>query len=106
MTRAASLILALGAAGPALADPVPLRDLVQCWNHAGGVAVTVGFTLDDAGRPLADTIRLRAPRARSEAVTEAFTAARRAILRCGQDGYILPEGRDVEIRFAPPQVQS
>ena len=59
------------------------------------------------GRPDAGSIRLTDAEGGSDAAVErAFDAARRAIIRCGQDGYDLPRGkydqwRDVELIFDP-----
>lgn len=50
-------------------------------------------------------------RAEIQAVADAFCAAKRAVLRCGRDGYTLPvekydQWRDIELRFDPERTNS
>ena len=89
----------------------------ECWNvgalstDALGVTVTVAAPMQPDGRPDAASIRLTDAEGGSGAAAErAFDAARRAIIRCGQDGYDLPadeydQWRDVELIFAPDSMQ-
>lgn len=87
--------------------------VAACWNidalSAEGrtTVVTVAMSLDRAGVPLNGTIRMVAATGASDAANaEAFQAARRAILRCGRNGFALPpekhdQWRDVELVFNP-----
>ncbi|MCC5990991.1 MAG: cell envelope biogenesis protein TolA [Rhodobacteraceae bacterium] len=85
----------------------------QCWNigalstDALQVTVTLGFSMTPSAMPEAGTIRVIEASGGSEAaVSQAFEAARRAIIRCAGDGYGLPPEqydawRDIEITFNP-----
>lgn len=85
----------------------------QCWNigtlstEAQQVTVTVGFSMTPGAVPEQGTIYMVDNSGGSEgAVSQAFDAARRAIIRCQGDGYGLPPEsydawRDVEITFNP-----
>ncbi|WP_377134493.1 hypothetical protein [Roseicyclus marinus] len=65
------------------------------------------FELDVDGRPVSNSIRLIAASGPDEAAAQqAYEAARRAILRCGANGYGLPaesydHWRQVELVFNP-----
>lgn len=81
-----------------------------CWNVGAleePVAVTVGFEMDEKGRPLPDTVVWKdAPQTADEPGQMAFKAARRAIILCGKDGYKVPldqyaRWRVVEMTFDP-----
>ncbi|MBF9034647.1 hypothetical protein HKCCE2091_10370 [Rhodobacterales bacterium HKCCE2091] len=84
-----------------------------CWNvgslssEALQTTVTVGVSMLPDGRPDAGSIRLIERSGGSEtAATQAFEAARRAIIRCGVNGYSLPSEsyehwREVEMVFNP-----
>jgi hypothetical protein len=91
-----------------------IGDLVAaCWNigslsnTAMDVKVAVAFDLDVDARPIPDSIRLMAASSLDERDTQqAYEAARRAILRCGANGYGLPaesydHWRQVELVFNP-----
>lgn len=65
-----------------------------CWKigrlsaAAQNVSLRVSFELDSARRPVLDSIRLvEAVGGDESAIQQAFEAARRAIIRCGVDGY-------------------
>ena len=87
----------------------------QCWNigtlstEAQQVTVTVGFSMTPGAMPEQGTIYMVDNTGGSEgAVSQAFEAARRAIIRCASsaNGYGLPPEsyeawRDVEITFNP-----
>lgn len=70
----------------------------SCWNigtlspEALAIDIKVRFAMDDEGRPIAESLTLvqSPPSATPRAVQEAFAAARRAVIRCGQYGYDLP----------------
>ncbi len=98
------------------AETAALRVAVAaCWNVAAmdpaarRTVVEVALTLDADARPVADSIRLHAgDPAAPEATEQAFRAARRAILRCGQAGFPLPsekagEWRKMILTFDPRQ---
>ena len=85
----------------------------QCWNigslskEAQRTTVVVGFDMSREGRPVDGTLRLVSYEGGSQsAAQQAFEAARRAILRCGANGYGLPaesydHWRQVELVFNP-----
>lgn len=89
----------------------------QCWNvgslssAALRTTVVVGVSLSQEGRPQMDAIRLISFSDGSEAAArQAYEAARRAIIRCGTNGYELPaekyaQWRDVEITFNPENMR-
>jgi hypothetical protein len=65
-----------------------------CWNidalstAAQNVSLRVSFELNSTRRPVGDSISLVEARGGDErAIQQAFEVARRAILRCGVDGY-------------------
>lgn len=101
----------------ALANDRALGKIAQCWNigslseAALQTEVTVAFRLTRAAKPVKDTVSLVRYRGGSkEAAEEAFKAARRAILRCGSDGFKRPAGtyaewREVEITFNPESMR-
>lgn len=91
-----------------------LRLAVQeCWNvgalstDALNVTVVVGLSMSRDARPEAASIRLISSDGGSgAAVAQAFEAARRAIIRCGANGYGLPvdkydHWREIEMTFNP-----
>jgi hypothetical protein len=117
---------ALGSAAEAPAAPAPLgppltqgeREALRvavsrCWNVgslssealATTVVVAVGMRPD--GTPDAATIRLVSSEGGAgPAVRQAFEAARRAIIRCGAQGFPLPaekydRWREIEMTFNP-----
>ncbi len=93
-----------------------LRAAVQrCWNvgaidaEALKVVVTVGISMTRDGKP--ESLRLLGFSGGSEAAANiAFDTARRAILRCGTEGYELPvdryeQWREIEITFNPEKMR-
>ncbi|WP_103763412.1 hypothetical protein [Roseovarius confluentis] len=80
------------------------EDVQRCWNPAeGGAVVTVAFEMNRDGTVVDDSLR-SIPREMSD--TDSFMAARRAILRCGREGYDLPAEqheawREIEMTFDP-----
>ncbi len=82
-----------------------------CWvvdpgAQAAGVTVTVVFELDRAGRVISGPDLLTSSGGTPGAVDAAFQSARRAITRCGREGFDLPEEkfeqwRLVEMTFDP-----
>ncbi len=94
-----------------------LRRAVQsCWNvgalssEALAVTVTVRFALDRGARPVGDVRMLDYSGGGSGAAQQAFETARRAILRCGAEGFPLPpekydDWRDVEMTFNPESMR-
>lgn len=107
------------ASGPPLTsgEKDALRVAVQqCWNvdvggRSANVTVTVGVSLDEAGRVQQGTLRLLASEGGTgDAVEAAFQAARRAIIRCQKDGYPLPrdkydQWREIEMTFNPEKMR-
>ncbi|WP_127558360.1 hypothetical protein [Nioella ostreopsis] len=85
----------------------------QCWNlgtvssEAMRTTVVVGFSLSQEGVPDTGSIRLVEIIEGTEAGADlAFEAARRAIIRCGRNGYDLPQEsydhwRNIEAVFNP-----
>lgn len=70
----------------------------RCWNvatlstEATRVSVVVGLTVGQDGKPVATSIRLIGASGGSDAAArQAYEAARRAILRCGSQGFPLPD---------------
>ncbi len=87
----------------------------RCWNvgtvsmEVLAVTVTVGISMSRDGKP--EEPRLLGHTGGSEAAArKAFDVARRAILRCGSDGYNLPADRyehwrEIEITFNPEKMR-
>jgi hypothetical protein len=86
--------------------------IAPCWAvdslspSARATVVTIAVEMTPEGLPRAETIRLLRAHGDGEAadVQQAFEAARRAILRCAEDGYALPAElhplwREVEMTF-------
>ncbi|RLJ60584.1 cell division and transport-associated protein TolA [Litoreibacter meonggei] len=83
----------------------------KCWNvgalgtDALAVSVVVGFQMEQNAKPIVGSIRMISSTGGSgDAVTRAYEAARRAIIRCGASGYNLPldkydQWREVEVSF-------
>ena len=105
--------------GPPLtkAEKDGFRFAVQkCWNvnpssESARITVTVAVSMDEKGKPRAATIKmLSSTDGTPGAVVSAFDAARRAILRCGGQGFDLPSEkydhwRDVEMTFNPENMR-
>ncbi len=109
-----------GPAGPPLTsgEKDALRVAVSaCWNtgslstDALRTTVVVTVEMSEDGRPRTDTIRMLTSQGGSgEAVRQAFEAARRAIIRCGANGFGLPvdkydHWRDIEMTFNPEKMR-
>lgn len=114
MMRLATFALLMAfpvAAQPVLttAEQAVFRTQVQgCWLvKEGAAAVKIGFSLDRDGRPDAESLRLISQgKGSAEQIAQSFAAAKRAVLRCGQEGYTLPvekyeQWRDIELMFDP-----
>lgn len=95
-----------------------LRVAVQeCWNvgslstDALATTVVVAVRMFEDGRPDTDSIRMLDFSGGGAAAAErAYAAARRAIIRCGIDGYDLPPEkfdlwRDIEMTFNPENMR-
>ncbi len=95
-----------------------LRVSVQrCWNvgslssEAMRTTVTVAVEMARDAKPIQNTIRLVGSEGGSDAaVNQAFEAARRAIIRCGLQGYGLPEDKyahwqTIEMTFNPERMR-
>ncbi len=101
-----------------LAEQESLRVAVSgCWNTGSlssaalRVTVVVAVQMAETGKPVSTTIRLvSSTGGEGEAITQAYEAARRAILRCGAKGYDLPQEkfgqwRDIEMTFNPEKMR-
>ena len=89
----------------------------NCWNTGSlstaalRTTVVVGVQMAETGKPITSSIHLISSEdGQGEAVTQAFEAARRAILRCGTKGYDLPQEkfgqwRDIEMTFNPEKMR-
>ncbi len=89
----------------------------QCWNvgalstEALAVTVTVSVALGRDGVPQDGSIRMIDARGGSDAAArQAYEAARRAIIRCGAQGFDLPaekydHWRDIEMTFNPESMR-
>lgn len=94
-----------------------LRLSVQaCWvvdvgSQAANVTVTVAISLDRDGRVKSNSIKLVSSSGGTGGVVDsAFNSARRAILRCQEDGYELPtekydQWKDIEMTFNPEMMR-
>lgn len=95
-----------------------LRVAVQrCWNvgslssEALRTTVVVGVQMAESGKPEIGSIRLLSASGGGDAAAkQAFEAARRAIIRCGNDGFDLPvekydHWRDIEMTFNPENMR-
>ena len=87
----------------------------QCWNvgslstDALQVTVVVGVKLNAEGKPTSIE-QLSATGGSGGAVSKAYEAARRAVLRCGAKGFDLPRDkydhwRDIEMTFNPEKMR-
>jgi hypothetical protein len=89
----------------------------QCWNvgslstDALRTSVTVAVSMSRDGRPDNGSIRMVGFEGGSEAsARQAYEAARRAIIRCGANGFALPvekydHWRDIEMVFNPERMR-
>jgi hypothetical protein len=123
-----ALAAALGEGTPAPARPSgppltagekdALRVAVQrCWNvgslssDALATTVVVGVQMLETGKPDVASIRMLSQSGGSAtAARQAYEAARRAIIRCGADGFDLPpekyaQWRDIEMTFNPEKMR-
>jgi len=94
-----------------------IADVSACWNvgalssEAQRTIVTISVTLGQDGRPDAGSIRMIDSSGGSDAsVSQAFEAGRRAILRCGANGFNLPlekydQWQTIEMVFNPEQMR-
>ena len=129
MVRFAIPVLALSLATAALAegDTKPglsgseqttlLLQVSACWNlgalstEALATVVEVDFDVMQDGKPDPGSIRMTSYRGGSEAAAnQAFQAARRAIIRCGVNGFELPVGkyehwRHLRLTFDPDNMR-
>ena len=73
--------------------------------------VTIGVTMEPSGKPVSGSIRMIGFEGGTEASAGlAYEAGRRAIIRCGQNGYPLPaekyeQWKEVEITFDPEKMR-
>lgn len=125
-----AIATALGGGGAAASDSPPagpplsagekdaLRVAVRrCWNvgalstEALATTVVVVVRMFEDGRPDAGSIRMTGFSGGSaRAAGDAFAAARRAIIRCGAEGFDLPaekygQWRDIEMTFNPERMR-
>lgn len=87
----------------------------QCWivdpgARSAGVVVTVGVTMNEDGTVAGDPRLVSASGGDAATQRAAFELARRAILRCGRNGFPLPvekysQWRDIEMTFNPEGMQ-
>ena len=89
----------------------------QCWNvgslstDALNTTVIVAVSMQQDGKPNTGSIRMiDATGGSGAAASQAFEAARRAIIRCGANGFPLPvekydQWRDIEITFNPENMR-
>ncbi len=85
----------------------------SCWNvgtlstEAQGTTVTVYVAMNENGTPRSESIRMISSSGGGEsAARKVFETARRAIIRCGSDGFPLPaekygQWREIEMTFNP-----
>ncbi|WP_417728792.1 energy transducer TonB, partial [Roseovarius sp.] len=89
----------------------------QCWNvgslstEALGTTVVVSVRMGEDGKPDNGSIRMDSFSGGGDAAArQAFEAARRAIIRCGANGFDLPtdkydQWRDIEMTFNPESMR-
>ena len=109
-----------GASGPPLSagEKDALRVAVQqCWNvgslssEALATTVVVAVSMTETGKPERSSIRMLSHSGGpADAAQQAYEAARRAIIRCGADGFDLPQEkyaqwRDIEMTFNPEKMR-
>ena len=88
----------------------------KCWNlgalstEAARTTVTIGFAMNDQGKPIQNSVKLESSNSDSDlAEQRAFEAGRHAILECLAKGHDLPIAkfeywRNVEITFDPREM--
>ena len=117
--------LMLGFSGSVWADTAALAQaemqalsaqVAPCWNIGAldkeetKAVVTVEFALTQKGIPVRDSLRLiGAGKDTSATVLKAYDAAKRAIIRCGAEGYKLPlekypQWQSIELTFNPERM--
>jgi hypothetical protein len=89
----------------------------QCWNvgslssEALRTTVVVAVSMTEDGRPMAESLRMLGfDGGSAEAARQAFESARRAIIRCGANGFSLPrdkyeQWRNIEMTFNPENMR-
>ncbi len=89
----------------------------QCWNvgslssEALATTVVVAMSMTQDGKPVTNSIQLKSFSGGSEsAANKAYQAARRAIIRCGANGYNLPnekydQWQEIEMTFNPAKMR-
>lgn len=94
-----------------------LRQIGNCWNTgslstgAQSTIIIMGFDMTPEGRPVSDTIRLLSFTGGGQNDADAaFQTARRALIRCTDDGYDLPREqydlwKRVELTVDPTQMR-
>ncbi|ETD92089.1 hypothetical protein U713_00140 [Rhodobacter capsulatus YW2] len=92
-------------------------DVKACWNvgalssEAMRTTVTVRVDMQENGKPVVSSIKMIEATGGSDAAArQAFEAARRAIVRCGSDGFPLPAEKfgwwqQIEIVFNPTKMR-
>lgn len=105
---------------PSILRADPGNDFGSCWGtsslaaSAVAAVVVVGVEILDGGKVKASSVRLVSSSGADDVgVRQAYEAARRALLRCGQGGSSLSPGwHEIEfssktgIRIVPPQIQT
>ena len=119
-SSAASDNVPSGPSGPPLTsgEKEALRVAVSaCWNtgslstDALRTTVVVAVEMSEDGKPQSDTIRMiTSSGGAGDAARQAFEAARRAIIRCGGQGFGLPvdkydHWREIEMTFNPEKMR-
>lgn len=94
-----------------------LRQVEQCWNigtlstEAQRTIVTIAFSLGEDGKPVSASLKMiGATGGTDTSAKQAYETARRAILRCGRNGYDMPaekyaHWREVELTFNPEKMR-
>ena len=89
----------------------------QCWNvgslssDALRTTVVVAVSMTEDGRPQPESLRMLSFEGGTEAAArQAYESARRAIIRCGANGFSLPrdkyeQWRDIEMTFNPENMR-
>ena len=122
----AALAAALAGSAPSAPSGPPMTEgekdglrvaVSACWNvgslstEALGTTVVVSVTMTEDARPVQGSIRMLSYQDGSEsAARQAFEAARRAIIRCGANGFGLPvekfdHWREIEMTFNPERMR-